>query len=392
MNLRNYFFGFLLFILCLSSGAYGEEPHSKEIESQNHEKSTWYENTKKKISDDLANIKKVSAQLCQQFEEHPQSYQQVKSADMNACEFYEMHWNKTPVLTKAVCYSPPLTKDQSKSEKFLVRSNGGSCQSSGIARISDDEQPELEFMQVLNNSDNGYGMGRHDKILKSSFPFTLITNDINSDLRAVTDQGSYILCRFSNRLDGWRVTEWNRASVCEKFANDEFDLPGDKPEDGQKAADYIEKDVPKYDVIEKIYTVDIDRDGKTEKILKLRHDSGAGCGSTLIWLRVADTASYASDSVKLLDKKISEFTKNPWESWEIVRIDGKSYIAKNADKTDSADKFRWSEEEFKDRSLYEFRNDGFQEVCHLKPISKRINVENIPDNRDLGYKPIHKID
>lgn len=397
MNTRNYIFGFLVFALCLSNAAYCEELDKAAITLQNSEKSTWYEDTKKQFYDDLANVKKISPIFCKSFENIPLLYKEVKEADMTACEFYEKHRNKTPTLTKTSCYSPPSEKNQPKSKKFLVRSSGGSCQSSSIARISDDNQPEIEFIEPLNSGENGYGMGHHDKILKTPSPFTLVTNETYSDLRAVTDQGSYILCRFTNRLDGWRVTEWSRASVCEKFANDEFAPTGRKLEHGETAADYLDDNVPRYADRYELSTVDIDRDGTTEKILKMTYYSGAGCGSTDIWLRAVHKGKHATDPTRILDKKIAELTGDARDAWSVIDIDGKSYIANNADKM-IADKMQFSERAFKDRILYEYKTDGFQEVCRLKPIFKRINIKDIPhngdlgDKRDIGYRQVEDID
>jgi hypothetical protein len=347
-------------------------------------------------------LKKTAAEVCPRFAKNPQAFQPVTEKDMVPCVVYGAPYAPKGEGVEGQCYMGKVW-GEAEPVKLHVVSGTGMCQSSSVARVAEGDNPSIRWFDMPNVGVNGYGMGRYDKILKTYGHYTLVTDDRASDLRVLTKDGAYVLCGFINKLHGYTVDRWKNASVCEKFANDDFTVP-ETPRgsdvEGIRAADALYGgQLERETHVEAISEVDLDGDGVVEKLLRIQKSSGAHCGCTQSRMGLAAETVAARGDIDTMQKKLETLTAfgsadcHSQDRWSIAMIEGKAYIARNAGQAFEPNEARrrrltLSTTPFGDRILYEYVEGRFAEVCRLKPDSVRYIDRDILGEGELNYTPV----
>ncbi|HEX2752707.1 MAG TPA: hypothetical protein VHP34_06315, partial [Alphaproteobacteria bacterium] len=256
-------------------------------------------------------LNKKAAEVCPRFAKNPNAFQTVAAKDMVPCIVYGDPFAPKGEGAERQCYMGKVW-GEAEPVKLYVVPGTGTCQSSSVARVVDGDSPGIHWFDMPNVGVNGYGMGRYDKILKTYGYYTLVTDDRASDLRVLTKDGAYVLCGFVNKLHGYTVDRWKNASVCEKFANDDFTVP-ETPRgsdvEGIRATDALYGgQLERETHVEAVSEVDLDGDGVAEKLLRIQMSSGArcGCAQSRIGL-AAETVTVRGDADKM-QKKLEALT------------------------------------------------------------------------------------
>lgn len=347
-------------------------------------------------------IKKIAADVCPRFADNPDSFQTVTEKDTVPCVVYGKHYAPKDKGEEHQCYMGRLLGEATP-VKLLVMPSGGSCDASTLAYVAEEDKPVIRWFDTPNVNINGYGMGRYDKILKTYGNYTLVTNDRASDLRVLTKNGSYVLCGFINKLHGYTVDRWKSASVCEKFANDDFDVPetlrGNSVESIRAADALYDGSLGRETHVEAVSDVDLDGDGVAEKVLRIQKSSGARCGCEQSRMGLASNSIAGRGAADSMHEALEELTDfgttncHARERWSVAVVNGKVYIARNAGQAfDGNEKRRrnwtFSSMPFNDRVLYQYVDGRFVEVCRLKPDSKRYIDHEILRAGELNYTPV----
>lgn len=347
-------------------------------------------------------LKKKAADICPRFAENPDAFKRVTAEDLVPCTVYGDPFTPKGEGVERQCYMAKVWGRAEPVPLYEMPSTG-TCHGSTVGYLPPEDKAKIRWFDAPNVGVNGYGMGTYDKILKTYGDYTLVTNDQASDLRILTKDSSYVLCGFINKLHGYTVERWKNASVCEKFANDDFTVP-ETPRgaevEGIRAADALYGGtLERATHVEAISDVDLDGDGTPEKVLRLQMSSGAGCGCEQSRMALAaETVAVRGGADKMQEslEKLTAFGSAGCDShdrWSVAVIGGKAYIARNAGQAFEPNEsirrsLTFSRMPFGDRILYEYVGGRFAEVCRLKPDSVRYIDRDVLKPLELNYTPI----
>ncbi|HRI77059.1 MAG TPA: hypothetical protein PLX33_08735 [Alphaproteobacteria bacterium] len=348
----------------------------------------WYE---KMPEEQRKNLKKLVDTYCPMFERSGTSIREATDADMVDCSY--VHARSPDKEIKSRCYTKTYTdftqKPPAKKTRFytLIKDGGGTCRSASAVELSQQNRGEPLYKDIVN-AHHLYHWGNDDVILGNFGKNLLVSDSARKSLRTINDDGIYVLCGIESQLQGWKITGRSRGAVCEKFANDDFSYPeGTKPESLTHERELYGAPLPAETHITNQTDVDIDRDGKAEKLLTLYYSSGAGCGCEFKYLSLPQQPENIALNEKLKSLAVERDCKGSAD-WSVIDIDGQAYIAQNAKKMAPQNAGRIVRDETKPRVLYAYKNGEFTEICRAKPLTRRILDHKVLSPEKLMYQPI----
>ncbi|MDR2220928.1 MAG: lysozyme inhibitor LprI family protein [Methylobacillus sp.] len=167
------------------------------------------------------------------------------------------------------------------------------------------------------------------------------------------------LCLFSREITKMKVVSAKNPELCSKIANDSLEPLSWKPitEDLPFTPSQVYRDefvtrYSKYADEVSLLSIDIDGDGKPENIGKFVYYSGAGCGSTDIWLSI-----FAKDFETIVNNTLSsQFEKLRSGSMDIYKVKGRYYIAATQNDADAG--------------VVQISNGETEQLCEFKYLMK----------------------
>jgi len=345
-------------------------------------------------------LKDEAERLCHAYIGGPQDF---KAVETRACRVTAIYGTEG---LDARCFEHSV-EGSSQPQRFASFPSGGTCSSSSIAWV--DDQNHADFPNIRNSHVNGYGFGGFDSALDYQGEL-LITN--GRDLRLAAGQEQVVLCMFMYKLEGWQAPEPAQSETCQKFSRNEFSDRGSPISEEQKAS---WPPFPEASPVKQVQS-DLDGDGKDELVLSYHYVSGAGCGCDANPLVLFNNgALVASDSwgvpkvsappaLETLGGALDDLTmtcdaRRHRPAWSVVRIDGKDFVLADYEALPwtiiqvpaaaGEETYSWSE--IPDRELYQFQGDKFVRMCVQKPIVEKVIAHDvIPQKQQtlFDYTPL----
>lgn len=282
--------------------------------------------------------------------------------------------------------------DKARFEEFGY---GGTCSSGGIKMAMPDGH--WEELSPLNGS-NGFGtpgyvipMSYKGKIY---FGETGRSDEIEFLLRLDGDN-MIVMCGFLYHPKGWKISKGLNPQLCQKFHNEQFTIVGESPPDYQSGKLAYGAKLPPDTIVDKFGDVSFAGDAQRVKVFYLEYleTRGCGCGAEYLSIAGSQPEGFApAQEQEKLSKALSNFTEvegcSDGDSWSVVSIGGKGYVATNLPLIASdASKLNLDRGHFRDRSLYQYENGSFKEICRMHPLEEKVIDREYIEPYALDYKP-----
>lgn len=247
---------------------------------------------------------------------------------------------------------------------------GGTCPGATILELDNFVQPPNVFQTVKGSWEHAAGSQYVDQayIAVQYDGQLFFTNSKKSLLQLATDRGNVVLCQIKNELK-----KWHSPDVCQEFADNKFTSLENRLEKRKRAKDYVVDALPSMDIPYET-DVDINNDGRPYKVYSVVYDSSAGCGGRSEFLSIGGNIPEKKYGLNVELRKLTKIDLGQEGHWSFIKIQGKNYLAKNAEfpSQASASEPLRQEEDFGDRVLYAAAGWHFEEICRLKPLTKKV--------------------
>lgn len=291
-----------------------------------------------------------ASQYCRIFVETPEKFQKLESSP---CEIFPYKYSTEKRQETCLEFN-----DQT----YVSRFDGGTCGSSGIYLLKNEDKKEYgAHIPIGNVTVNGYRMGSFDKLF--SFNDLLFVSGGN-DLRIIEDNKQYVLCQLYYEFKSFEKPD-SENPICQNLAKGNFKEIS-TPVSVEEAVNLgwqVPKQPPASLTPHAHTSIDLDNDNIEENIFYYSFSSGSGCGCNYESVTISPNPD---------NKKLEISNRCGAYKTIIAKINDTPYLLQTLKARHKYPRHFGGKTDIPNQSLYKIENNKTVKICEQKPILKRV--------------------